>query len=730
MRLCPNDAARGRLVDMSRRLTPAKRGASLAAAVAVVIGMPTFGVWYAVPLVLVAAVAWFGQTLLAHFRRPEYVLAASWGFAQLMIAVSIALAHGPRLYLLALFILPLLLWSLAFPAGAAAVGIGLTAVLMVATAFIADPHAVTAEPFSLIFPLAWMIATSIPSAAVRDLDSQSRRTAVVDQLTGLLNRVALEARVAELSHQTTVTGHRVAVILGDVDHFKQINDTHGHAVGDRVLADVAGRLSEILGAEIVFRLGGEEFLVLLVDVDDAGARSVAERLRAGVRRAPVHDLDVTMSFGVAVSPADAALDYERLFARADAALYRAKHDGRDRVVTATPVEAASSAAREADRRRHDDGPTLSLVGAAPAHTARAADRRARRRATSSWLVRDSVEREHLVDLGRRVHQRNLPAYAIAFATVAASAPRFGWAPIVAPLTAAVVYNVVEHVLDKLRRPEYALGAMWLVAQAANAIGLICMRVELPSPPLYPLPLMAIMIVSSCAVFPRRGAIIGVSFSVLMTIVAGVVVNPTLAAHDPVIIALTVSLIVSAGFIGLIAGRSAVDHRGAAVVDQLTGMLNRGALDARVAELSHHATAVGQEVAVIVADLDHFKQVNDSRGHRAGDEVLQTVAYRIRKQLRAFESAYRIGGEEFVVLLPGVSADAAERIADRIWSAVRDEPIGDLRITVSLGVAASDASDAFDFGRLFGAADAALYEAKREGRDRVRRSGSGMTALAA
>ena len=61
------------------------------------------------------------------------------------------------------------------------------------------------SPFALIFPVAWMVATSIPSAAVRDLDSQSRQTAVVDQLTGLLNRVALGARVAELAHQTTMT---------------------------------------------------------------------------------------------------------------------------------------------------------------------------------------------------------------------------------------------------------------------------------------------------------------------------------------------------------------------------------------------------------------------------------------------------------------------------------------------------------------------------------------------
>src|SRR5271168_2768781 len=101
--LCPSDAERGRLVDMSRRLTHAKRGATLAIAIAVVVGMPTFGFWYSIPLALAGIAFWIGQLRLDYVRRPEYVLAASWLFAQLMFALSVALAHGPRLYLLPLF---------------------------------------------------------------------------------------------------------------------------------------------------------------------------------------------------------------------------------------------------------------------------------------------------------------------------------------------------------------------------------------------------------------------------------------------------------------------------------------------------------------------------------------------------------------------------------------------------------------------------------------------------
>ncbi len=740
--LCRSDAERGRLIDMSRRLSSAKRGATLAVAVAVVIGMPTFGVLYAVPLALAGIGFWIGQARLDYVRRPEYVLAASWLLAQLMFALSVALAHGPRLYLLPLFLLPLLLWSVAFPPAAAAGAVVISAVLMTLTALLTDPHTVLHTPFALIYPLTAIVAASIPAAAVRDIDAQSRQTAVVDQLTGLLNRVALESRVAEVIHQTTVTGRPVAVILGDIDHFKAINDGYGHARGDEVLREIAARLSSTLEQEPVYRLGGEEFLVLLADVDPVEAQSFAERLRASVRQSPIGELRVTMSFGVACSPPDEPLDYEALFTRADAALYRAKRDGRDRVAGAGSPANAPTPAPEAPapptnvvafERRRSKREAAAGAAAAAAASAQAPTRERlaeERAATGSWLVQDSVEREHLLDLGRRIRQSNRPAYIVTFGAVIGAAPTYGWITLIAPLLAAVLYNLVEDRLDRFRRPEYALGVMWLVTQAANAVGIGVVHFSSDNAPVYAICLMVIMVIGTSGVFPRRGTVIGLSFAALLTAAAGVAINPALAAQDPGIIAVSVAMVVSAGLIGAAAGRSAVDHRGAAVVDQLTGMLNRTALEARVAELTHHATAVGQQVAVIVGDLDHFKSINDTYGHSTGDEVLQSVAYRIRKHLRAFESAYRVGGEEFVVLLPGVSADEAEGIAQRIWEAVRAEPVGDLSVTISLGLAASNAESAFDYPRVFADADSALYQAKHVGRDRVCRSDQLAQSLAA
>jgi diguanylate cyclase (GGDEF)-like protein len=99
-------------------------------------------------------------------------------------------------------------------------------------------------------------------------------------------------------------------------------------------------------------------------------------------------------------------------------------------------------------------------------------------------------------------------------------------------------------------------------------------------------------------------------------------------------------------------------------------------------------------------------------------VLREVERRLRAELRAFDSAYRFGGEEFLVLLPGLSAATALEVADRMRDVVRAEPVAGLPVTVSLGVAASAPGEPCDFEQLFARADRALYEAKHAGRDRI------------
>lgn len=158
-------------------------------------------------------------------------------------------------------------------------------------------------------------------------------------------------------------------------------------------------------------------------------------------------------------------------------------------------------------------------------------------------------------------------------------------------------------------------------------------------------------------------------------------------------------------------------------DELTQLLNRRSLERELNQLSAPAQwSLQPPFSVIVCDIDYFKLINDSYGHLVGDEVLYSLAQRLQKQLRMGTSAYRYGGEEFIVLLLDVTADKAVEVAERLRQAIRSTPfettVGPLEITASFGVAQQHAGDDQDAWDTVQRADKALYEAKRQGRDRV------------
>ncbi|HYG75704.1 MAG TPA: diguanylate cyclase [Planctomycetota bacterium] len=170
---------------------------------------------------------------------------------------------------------------------------------------------------------------------------------------------------------------------------------------------------------------------------------------------------------------------------------------------------------------------------------------------------------------------------------------------------------------------------------------------------------------------------------------------------------------------LVAAREELRQR--ATHDPLTGLWNRSAvLDILKMEL---ARSVRERIsgAVCLADLDHFKHINDSFGHLAGDSVLSQTASRMRTALRAYDAVGRYGGEEFLFVLPGCSQGDALEIAQRIrasGSLAMDLPEGHTRVTVSIGMAAWSPEHTPTLPTLLRAADAALYRAKAAGRDRV------------
>jgi two-component system cell cycle response regulator len=169
--------------------------------------------------------------------------------------------------------------------------------------------------------------------ALLDANRRLARQALTDDLTGLANRRhggrQLEREVALCVRH----GRLLALVRVDVDHFKSINDSHGHEAGDQVLVEVARRLQgAVRGGDELARWGGDEFVALLPDTDKAGALRAAERLRAAVAAAPIvaagTELPVTISVGWAHWAGDTPDD---LLARADRALYKAKDAGRDTV---------------------------------------------------------------------------------------------------------------------------------------------------------------------------------------------------------------------------------------------------------------------------------------------------------------------------------------------------------------------------------------------------------------
>jgi diguanylate cyclase (GGDEF)-like protein len=191
--------------------------------------------------------------------------------------------------------------------------------------------------------------------------------------------------------------------------------------------------------------------------------------------------------------------------------------------------------------------------------------------------------------------------------------------------------------------------------------------------------------------------------------------------DPPLVIAPLALIVVVTMFAVALMRSDAEHRSRALLDPLTAMLNRTALEGRVEELAQQSAITGEPIGMILADIDHFKAVNDRHGHATGDAVLRHVAYTIRKQLRAFDLAYRIGGEEFLVLLPGALPRESAEMAEQIRVAIEGESIAGVAVTVSCGVAGSPGGSAFDYDAVFMTCDEALYEAKGRGRNQIRQA---------
>ena len=218
--------------------------------------------------------------------------------------------------------------------------------------------------------------------------------------------------------------------------------------------------------------------------------------------------------------------------------------------------------------------------------------------------------------------------------------------------------------------------------------------------------------------PRLRPRVLVALTVAVVADCGIVVGvrgDIRTANDLLPLLVIATLFVSCTAGAYVLSSAEMRQRTAAVLDPLTGLLNRKTLSGRAAELAAQAQVTAQPLACITADIDCFKKINDEHGHAHGDSCCGPSPTEYRKELGGFESLYRTGGEEFLVLLPGLDAAAAVMVGERVRQAARTVRVGDAPVTVSVGVATALGAS-IDIRALFHRADLALYRAKAQGRD--------------
>jgi len=331
----------------------------------------------------------------------------------------------------------------------------------------------------------------------------------------------------------------------------------------------------------------------------------------------------------------------------------------------------------------------------------------------SWLCPTDADRTRVVEASDRVRHARVWIWVTVGLMLAISAPWNGLWVLGLFLPAGINLALLEFAMPRSQRPErWAFGTMLFM------MGLFAASVPPTGGPDSPaIPLVMI----PAAVMPMRFrgqvvlAFVGLTALVLLGVTVGA--DPAAFFNDPRWFLSGVATMACVTLANWALVEAEMNQREAATLDPLTGLLNRKSLEQRSRELEQQAHQTGAPVALVTCDLDRFKLVNDTYGHDRGDAVLRSFAYQARKALRSFENFYRLGGEEFLLILPGADHEEALSIAERLRKTIEEGEPGGLQVTASFGVSVAS-GEKVSFERLLKAGDEALYEAKAQGRNRV------------
>lgn len=332
----------------------------------------------------------------------------------------------------------------------------------------------------------------------------------------------------------------------------------------------------------------------------------------------------------------------------------------------------------------------------------------------TWLCPTEFDRVRMLDMEERLQGARLVMFGALGVGFVIALPWLGWWPLILVTVQVAVYRLVRPLIAVSARPEYPIAAMVVLAQV-----LVAIAVALTGASESVLLLVFLLgVVGMPARFgTTRVVVAGVVLTEILLFAATAGVEPARFAErpSPVIVAAAAAFGLAAFATALMRAES--QKRSESVVDALTGVPNRRSMEASARSLIADARLTGAPLALLLCDIDRFKSINDEYGHQRGDAALVETADTIRRALRPTEQVYRVGGEEFLVLIPGCDGEQAAPVAERVRAAVENARPSGLPITASVGVSAAAGRD-LDFDELFRAADAALYEAKRGGRNRV------------
>jgi diguanylate cyclase (GGDEF)-like protein len=344
---------------------------------------------------------------------------------------------------------------------------------------------------------------------------------------------------------------------------------------------------------------------------------------------------------------------------------------------------------------------------------------------AGWLCPTERDRARVLDMSDRIKRaRAISAAAIGIG-VLATAPWSGWWTLLLFAVTVVSIATLDRRMARTERPERPVATTLLTVSVVLAVA-AAFTGGAHSPALAWLVVPAAM----AAIRFRSPVVIAFgAFTAFEMILVSVVVDPAALAAEPRTVMVALTLLIAVVAVTTALSGAEMQYRKESVLDPLTGLLNRSGLESRFEEIREQARLLDKPVCLLTCDLDKFKRINDTYGHDRGDQVLRDATYEMRKALRSFELFYRLGGEEFVVLLPGMEAEGGTEVAERLRAAVEgSEPAG-VDITLSVGVAAHTGA-AIHYDELYRRADRALYAAKAAGRNRVAVDGdSGPTVLA-